>query len=192
MDSGPVAAVGDVVKLHVHVHETASSSSSSSATTDMPGVSGAAMMTRVKGTVCKVKREGEGGVSKYTYKVRLGCGSIVKTSLRAGEWRPVNPDKKKKKKKKKKKEKEEKEKEKEKGQKKKKEEGQAAEPASAPPSSSSSSRAAVATPFIPGSSSVLDCVRHIVAPMVGASELPFRLLCRRYGASIAYTPMINR
>ncbi|GMI45963.1 hypothetical protein TrCOL_g669 [Triparma columacea] len=27
--------------------------------------------------------------------------------------------------------------------------------------------------------------------MVGASELPFRLLCRKYGATIAYTPMIS-
>ena len=34
-------------------------------------------------------------------------------------------------------------------------------------------------------------IRHILAPMVGASELPFRLLCRKYGATIAYTPMIS-
>lgn len=31
----------------------------------------------------------------------------------------------------------------------------------------------------------------VVAPMVGHSELPFRMLCRKYGAKICYTPMIN-
>jgi tRNA-dihydrouridine synthase 1 len=33
--------------------------------------------------------------------------------------------------------------------------------------------------------------RFILAPMVGGSELAFRMLCRRYGITLAYTPMMN-
>lgn len=36
---------------------------------------------------------------------------------------------------------------------------------------------------------ILPDLTYCVAPMVGASDLAFRLLCRKYGATVAYTPM---
>ena len=41
------------------------------------------------------------------------------------------------------------------------------------------------------STSGLPTHSRILAPMVGGSELAFRLLCRKYGVDLAYTPMMN-
>mmetsp|Transcript_44271 Transcript_44271/g.51898 ORF Transcript_44271/g.51898 Transcript_44271/m.51898 type:complete len:456 (-) Transcript_44271:115-1482(-) len=38
---------------------------------------------------------------------------------------------------------------------------------------------------------ILDNKALVVAPMVDASDLPFRILCRRYGSNLCYTPMIH-
>ena len=38
----------------------------------------------------------------------------------------------------------------------------------------------------------LGAPKYGVAPMVDGSELPFRMMCRKYGATMAWTPMFHR
>jgi len=37
----------------------------------------------------------------------------------------------------------------------------------------------------------IGCPKHVAAPMVDQSELAFRMMIRKYGVGLAYTPMIN-
>jgi hypothetical protein len=61
---------------------------------------------------------------------------------------------------------------------------------SKPSKSNKSSKSSKQEPPKPKPSKLSFDYRYIVAPMVGASELPFRLMCRKYGAQLCYTPMM--